>query len=49
MEPDDPVLDLLGVGRKDRLFCTEDAGESILLVLLWKKMYNTAKTSFGKQ
>ena len=34
MEPAELVLDLLGVGKNDLLFCTDDAGESTLLTLL---------------
>ena len=37
IELDDPTLDLVGVGRNDRRFFTNDNGDSILLVLLQKQ------------
>ena len=37
IELDDPTLDLVGVGRNDRRFFTNDSGDSILLVLLQKQ------------
>lgn len=42
IEPDEPVLDLLGVGRHDLLFCIE-AGDSMLLVLLERKCTHQMK------